>query len=51
MVCTEEQLITIDSFATKNPLVNERYDIRKKETDLLELCDLDREMLKELGLI
>ncbi len=44
-------MITIDSFATKNPLMNERYDIRKRETDLLELCDLDREMLKELGLI
>jgi hypothetical protein len=51
MVCTEEQLIAIADFSTKNPLVKERYDIHKRETNLLELCDLDREMLKELGLI
>jgi hypothetical protein len=52
MVCKAEQLIVIDDFAAKNPEseVNASYQVHTAEMDLLELCAVNRDMLKELGL-
>jgi hypothetical protein len=52
MVCEAEQLIVIDDFAAKNleSEVNASYQVHKAARDLLELCAVNRDMLKELGL-
>ncbi len=51
MVCPEDQLIAMDDFTAKAPEseFNDNYQVHKAARDLLELCAVNRDMLKVLG--